>query len=101
MAELAYAASLNLASSNGCRFESYRVHPMAVRIRRDGRIFCAALRPEEPGDLYVDDGLHYRLSVEEHLLVTEPFGQHLLHAEWWWANQVPAGVTIDRWWEEG
>jgi hypothetical protein len=31
---------------------------MALRIRKDGRIFCAALRQEEDGDTYIDDELH-------------------------------------------
>jgi hypothetical protein len=37
---------------------------VAVRVRADGRVLCAAAHPEEPGDAYLDDGLHYRLSVE-------------------------------------
>ena len=45
---------------------------MAVRIRESGLILCAAMHPAEPGDTYIDDGLHYTLSVESKVLVTEP-----------------------------
>lgn len=65
---------------------------MAVRIRKDGRIFCAALRNAEDGDTYIDDGVHYILSVEKKVLVTD--GNHMIHAEWWWAGNVPNGIKI-------
>lgn len=68
---------------------------MAVRIRKNGRIFCAALRPAEEGDIYIDDDLHYQLAAEHKLLVTEPHDQHQINAEWWWRNQVPSCVEID------
>ena len=74
---------------------------MAVRIRRDGRILCAAQHPEESGDTYLDDGLHYRLSVEFGVLVTEPMfspdgrGGHAKHGEWWWRNAVPDDVVVE------
>lgn len=31
---------------------------MSLRIRQDGRIFCAAHSEPEPGDLYLDDYIH-------------------------------------------
>lgn len=31
---------------------------MALRIRKDGRILCAAYHPAEEGDLYLDDHIH-------------------------------------------
>ena len=31
---------------------------MALRIRKDGRVLCAAHNPPEPGDLYLDDYIH-------------------------------------------
>jgi hypothetical protein len=38
---------------------------MAVRIRRDKKtIVCAAKSDQQPGDSYIDDGLHYVLGVE-------------------------------------
>lgn len=67
---------------------------MAVRIRKNGRIFCAAMRPEEPGDTYLDDHLHYELAVLSKALVTEPMDRHRINAEWWWRGQVPEGVVV-------
>lgn len=68
---------------------------MAVRIRKDGRILCAAMHPAEEGDTYIHDGLHYRLSVEEKVLVTEAHERHKAHGQWWWAGSVPEGVEIE------
>ncbi|QFT84956.1 hypothetical protein FIU88_08205 [Halomonas sp. THAF12] len=68
---------------------------MALRIRSDGRILCAAIHPERPGDIYLNDGDHYHLSVELKALVTEPCEEHMERGEWWWKNQVPEGVVID------
>lgn len=68
---------------------------MALRIRKDGRILCAAIHPAEPGDTYIDDGLHYQLSVIHKVLVTEPHEAHMQHGEWWWRGQVPRNVWID------
>jgi len=36
---------------------------MAVRIREDGTIICAAVTEPEPGDTYLDDGICERLSA--------------------------------------
>jgi len=58
---------------------------MAVRIRRAGRIFCAAHTKAEPGDCYIDDPLHYHLSVERGVLVTDD--KHFEHGQWWWKGQ--------------
>ncbi len=74
---------------------------MSLRIRADGRVLCAAMYPEEPGDTYVDDGAHYRLSVELGVLVTEPMdgpggrGGHARHGEWWWRGAVPEDVVLE------
>ena len=44
---------------------------MAVRIRKDGKtIVCAAKSKKQKGDYYIDDGLHYILSVEMGVLST-------------------------------
>ncbi len=51
---------------------------MAVRIRADGRIVCAAQSDPEPGDCYLDDAVHARLAGAEenslHVLVTDDEG---------------------------
>jgi len=43
---------------------------MAVRIRKNGIIICAAKSKPEKGDTYINDGLHYFLSVEIGVLST-------------------------------
>lgn len=48
---------------------------MAVRIRADGEILCAATHPEAPGDTYLDDSIHYVLSVELRVLRPLPHGR--------------------------
>lgn len=81
---------------------------MALRIRSDGTVLCAAMHPELPGDVYLDDGAHYTLSVDRGLLVTEPMeiefppgvhrpnrGGHAQHGQWWWAWEIPADVAAD------
>lgn len=76
---------------------------MAVRIREGGRIFCAASHPALPGDTYINDHLHYRLSADLGVLVTEPMdadpanpgrGGHGQHGEWWWSDRVPEDVVL-------
>lgn len=69
---------------------------MALRIRKDGRILCAALHVKKAGDTYIDDGLQYELSVVCRVLVTEPEPEHSKRGEWWWHGQVPEGVIIEQ-----
>jgi hypothetical protein len=73
---------------------------MAVRIREDGKILCAAMFPKEDGDIYIDDALHYRLSVELKILVTEQGEKHKLRGEWWWKPFVPKDIEIDSFYYE-
>lgn len=69
---------------------------MAVRIRKDGRIFCAALNNHEEGDIYINDALHYHLSVIEKILVTTENEHHMsTGGEWWWKTKIPNGIIID------
>lgn len=68
---------------------------MALRIRKDGRILCAALHEEADGDTYVDDGLHYEMSVIHKVIVTEPMERHRVHGQWWWMGNIPPEVSID------
>lgn len=76
---------------------------MAVRIRRHGAIVCAAMHPPELGDTYLNDEIHYMLSVTSKVLVTEPMdlpegvglGGHAKHGYWWWRNDAPTGAKID------
>jgi len=69
---------------------------MALRIRLDGRILCAALNKVEDGDIYINDNLHYQLSVKEKVLVTTENEYHMKHGgEWWWKGREPKELLID------
>ena len=74
---------------------------MAIRIRRDGRIKCAAMHRARAGDTYLGDRVHYDLVIAG-ALVTEPWGDargrggHSVHGEWWWSGNVPANVNLDK-----
>ena len=73
---------------------------MALRIRKDGRILCAAIHLQEDEDIYINDALHYQLSVIHKILVTEYIESHKLRGEWWVKNQVPKGIKIDKFYLE-
>lgn len=74
---------------------------MALRIRKDGRIFCAALNPAEEGDLYIDDGLSYSFTVELKVFVTTECDYHMSHGgEWWLRGTEPKDVLIDKFYYE-
>lgn len=67
---------------------------MALRIRKDGRILCAALHLAEEGDTYIHDGLHYAMSVENKVIGTEDYEKHIKHGQWWWMGNVPEHIKI-------
>lgn len=70
---------------------------MAVIIRKNGRLFCAALNKPMEGDCYIDDGLLYHLSVELKILVTTENDIHMsTGGEWWWRGQEPPDIVIDK-----
>lgn len=75
---------------------------MALRIRRDGRILCAAMHPPKSEDTYLHDGISYLLTVRLKVIVTEPMysqlgrGGHAHHGEWWWSNDVPSDVVLEK-----
>ncbi len=68
---------------------------MALRIREDGTILCAALHDEMLGDTYLHDGISYILTVELKAIVTEVWEKHKIHGQWWWANDIPEWVKIE------
>ncbi len=69
---------------------------MAVKIRIDGSIWCAALSVDEHGDMYVTDELHYFLSVEKKILVTQKCRDHVSSGgQWWWKGEEPENINID------
>ena len=48
---------------------------MAVRVRKTGEVVCAAMFPEEEGDTYLDDGVHYCLAVQLRAMAPLPHGR--------------------------
>lgn len=76
---------------------------MALRLRKDGRLLCAAMHKEEPGDTYLHDGITEILSGstgEIPVIGAEPMEKHkkkgyLHRGEWWWLGNVPDDVEID------
>lgn len=69
---------------------------MALRIRKDGRVLCAAIHPKEDGDTYIDDGLHYEMSVIHKVIGTEENDKHMVHGQWWWIGNIPSDIEIDK-----
>ena len=64
---------------------------MALRIRKDGKILCAAIHPEKEGDTYIPDNISEVLTGctgEKPILITDPEPIHSTHGEWWWAGSV-------------
>jgi len=76
---------------------------MALRIRKDGRLLCAAMYPEQPGDTYLHDGIMEILSGstgEVPVIGSEPMEKHgkkgyVHRGEWWWLGNIPDDVKID------
>ena len=68
---------------------------MALRIRSNGEILCAKLSKPEDGDTYIDDGLHYEMSVVHRVIVTEPHKKHIQKGQWWWSGNVPEGIDVE------
>ena len=56
---------------------------MGARVRTDGNVVCAAMFLEEPGDIYIGDGLLYELAVELGLLEADP--NHKENGIWHWS----------------
>lgn len=44
---------------------------MAVRWRKNGDIVCAAMSRARKDDTYIDDHLHYQLSVNQKVLIPD------------------------------
>lgn len=68
---------------------------MAIRWRKNGELICAAKSLAFPGDTYIDDRMHYELSVNQKCLVADRNHEtnglhHWLHA----GGNPKAGVFI-------
>ncbi|MDV3508972.1 hypothetical protein CMU89_17030 [Elizabethkingia anophelis] len=59
---------------------------MALRIRKTGEILCAAHTKQEEGDTYLDDNIHYFLSVLTGAIIASE--NHFEDNLWYW-NILP------------
>ena len=64
---------------------------MALRVRANGDIVCAALHGEEAGDTYIPDNISEVLTGctgEEPVLITDKEPIHSTHGRWFWAGRI-------------
>ncbi len=57
---------------------------MAIRWRRDGRLLCAATHTHKVGDTYINDKLHYQLSVISRAIIADV--DHEANGLWHWVH---------------
>ncbi len=57
---------------------------MAIRWRLDGRLLCAAKSEAKESDSYIDDRLHYYLSVLARVLIADI--DHETNRLWHWVH---------------
>lgn len=57
---------------------------VSIRWRANGDLVCAAMTEPEPNDTYIDDRLHYQLSVISRAIIADP--KHEENALWYWVH---------------
>jgi len=57
---------------------------MSIRWRVSGEMLCAAMFEEKEGDTYIDDNLHYQLSVISRAIVADV--DHESNGLWYWVH---------------
>ena len=57
---------------------------VAMRWRKDGRLLCAAMTEPEEGDTYIDDTLHYQLSMISRAVMADV--DHETNGLWHWVH---------------
>ncbi len=57
---------------------------MSIRWRKDGRLVCAAMSNPEEDDTYIDDRLHYQLSVISQTILADV--EHDTNGLWHWTH---------------
>lgn len=67
---------------------------MAIRVRRDGTMWCAALTDPMSGDTYIDDALHYEMSVIHGVIVAYPMPRHIEEPQWFWTAAAPQDASF-------
>ncbi len=57
---------------------------MSIRWRSNGEMLCAATSEIEPDDCYIDDRLHYQLSVISRSIIADI--DHENNGLWYWVH---------------
>lgn len=57
---------------------------MSLRWRKTGELLCGAKSQPMDGDTYIDDGLHYELSVIQKMLVADRNEKE--NGRWYWLH---------------
>ena len=57
---------------------------MAIRWRVDGQLICAAMSEPKDGDCYIDDRLHYQLSIVSRVIIADI--NHETNGLWHWIH---------------
>jgi len=65
---------------------------VSLRWRAYGELVCAAKFPEEPDDCYIDDRLHYQLSVISRCIVADV--NHEQNGLWYWVFDGNGGPYL-------
>jgi len=66
---------------------------MAIRWRLDGRLLCAAMAQPEEGDTYIDDRLHYQLSIISRSIMADI--DHEKNGLWHWRHEMLLRASIE------
>lgn len=57
---------------------------MAIRWRKNGALICAAMSKQEDGDTYINDRLHYQLSIISKAILADI--DHESNGLWHWVH---------------
>ncbi|KKM73444.1 hypothetical protein LCGC14_1410420 [marine sediment metagenome] len=63
---------------------------MSIRWRVGGVMICAATSEAEPSDCYIDDRLHYQLSVVSRAIIADV--DHETNGLWHWVHEEGKGL---------
>lgn len=70
---------------NNQKFLNLKGIPMAIRWRKSGELLCAAMTEAQEGDRYIDDDVHYQLSVVQRCIIADAY--HEKNGLWHWVHQ--------------
>lgn len=62
---------------------------MAMRVRADGTMWCAAYTEPQEGDTYIDDALHHQMVAVHGVIVAYPMPRHEDEPQWFWRTTAP------------